>query len=241
VHWDIGFVAFADADAVPAVSAESEAVEWFDVDQLPEPTPPRFPARLATVLAELAYRREELRGAEARSLAGGGTMPRPTTKDELLAASDEQFRALLALVDGLPADALKQEFAFEDRDRRVRDVLGHLHVWHLMMLGWYEDGMAGIPPAIPAPGHSWSTLPALNAEIWQRCQAADLPTTRAALEASHGRLQDLIRSHTDAELFTKKRYPWTGSTSLGAYFVSSTSSHYAWAAKKIRQHRRALV
>ncbi|WP_024286627.1 ClbS/DfsB family four-helix bundle protein [Cellulomonas sp. KRMCY2] len=167
-------------------------------------------------------------------------MPRPTTKDELLAASESRYRALLALVDGLPPEALDREFGFEDRDRRVRDVLGHLHVWHLMMLGWYEEGMAGRHPAIPAPGHTWSTLPALNAEIWQRCQASDLPTTRAALEASHGRLQELIRSHTDAELFTKKRYPWTGSTSLGAYLVSSTSSHYDWAAKKIRRYRQTL-
>lgn len=167
-------------------------------------------------------------------------MTRPTTKDQLVDASDSRYRALLALVDDLPADALDREFGFEDRDRRVRDVLGHLHAWHLMMLGWYEEGMAGGHPAIPAPGYTWSTLPALNAEIWQRCQDADLPTTRAALELSHRRMQELIQSHTDAELFTKRRYPWTGSTSLGAYLVSSTSSHYDWAAKKIRRHRQAL-
>jgi len=53
VHWDIGFVAFADADAVPAVSAESEAVEWFDVDRLPAQVPPGFAARLGTVLADV--------------------------------------------------------------------------------------------------------------------------------------------------------------------------------------------
>lgn len=57
VHWDVGFVAFADADAVPAASAESEAVEWFDVDRLPDQVPPGFAARLDTVMAELAGRR----------------------------------------------------------------------------------------------------------------------------------------------------------------------------------------
>ena len=129
---------------------------------------------------------------------------------------------------------------FEDPDRRVRDVLGHLHAWHLIVLGRYEEGLAGRHPAIPARGHTWSTLPALDAEIWQRCQGADLPTTRAALEASHGRVQELTQSHTDAELFTKKRYPWTGSTSLGAHLVSATSSHYDWAAKKTRRHRLTL-
>lgn len=168
-------------------------------------------------------------------------MPRPTTRDELLTASEGRYQALLALVDGLPPDALRREFAFEDRDRQVRDVLGHLHAWHLMMFRWYEEGMAGGRPAIPAPGYTWSTLPALNAEIWQRCQGVDLLTTRADLDRSHGRMQELIRSHTDAELFTKKLYPWTGSTSLGAYLVSATSSHYDWAAKKIRRHRKTLA
>jgi hypothetical protein len=45
---------------------------------------------------------------------------------------------------------------------------------------------------------------------------------------------ELAAGHTDAELFTKRRYVWTGSTSLGAYLVSATSSHYAWAAKQLR-------
>ncbi|HOP45228.1 MAG TPA: ClbS/DfsB family four-helix bundle protein, partial [Flavobacteriales bacterium] len=37
------------------------------------------------------------------------------------------------------------------------------------------------------------------------------------------------------ELFEKKRYRWTGSTSLGAYLVSATSSHYDWALKLIQK------
>jgi hypothetical protein len=48
----------------------------------------------------------------------------------------------------------------------------------------------------------------------------------------------LITAHTDAELFTKKHYNWTGTTSLGAYFISATSSHYDWAMKKLRQAKR---
>ena len=57
VHWDVGFVAFADVDAVPVVSAESEAVAWFGVDRLPAQAPEDFPLRLRTVLDEVAHRR----------------------------------------------------------------------------------------------------------------------------------------------------------------------------------------
>ena len=56
VHWDVGFVAFAEADAAPVVSPESEAVAWFGVDRLPAQLPEDFPLRLASVMDELANR-----------------------------------------------------------------------------------------------------------------------------------------------------------------------------------------
>ncbi|WP_239073306.1 NUDIX hydrolase [Sediminihabitans luteus] len=56
VHWDVGFVAFAAADAVPVVSDESEDVAWWPVDDLPESVPPGFRERLAGVLREVRSR-----------------------------------------------------------------------------------------------------------------------------------------------------------------------------------------
>jgi 8-oxo-dGTP pyrophosphatase MutT (NUDIX family) len=56
-HRDVGFVAFADPTTPTAVSDESEDVAWFAVDELPAGTPPDFPERLATVLAEVRHRR----------------------------------------------------------------------------------------------------------------------------------------------------------------------------------------
>ena len=44
----------------------------------------------------------------------------------------------------------------------------------------------------------------------------------------------LIEKHTDDELFTKKKYEWTGTTSLGAYLISATSSHYDWGLKTVK-------
>ena len=45
----------------------------------------------------------------------------------------------------------------------------------------------------------------------------------------------VIDAYDSDDLFTKRRYPWTRSTSVGAYIVSATSSHYAWASKLIRK------
>ncbi|MDL2315205.1 ClbS/DfsB family four-helix bundle protein [Bacteroidales bacterium OttesenSCG-928-C19] len=35
-----------------------------------------------------------------------------------------------------------------------------------------------------------------------------------------------IDSFTNDELFTKKYFPWTGTTNLGSYCISATSSRY---------------
>lgn len=168
-------------------------------------------------------------------------MARATTRDELLESSASAYAALGALLDRLPDASMTAPFPFEDRDRCVRDVLGHLHAWHLMALAWHEQGSRGERPAIPAPGHTWRTLPALNHEIWLRYQDVDLAIVRADLDASHRAVRDVIAEHSDAELFTKRLYPWTGTTSLGAYLVSATTSHYAWAMKKLRRVERALA
>jgi hypothetical protein len=50
----------------------------------------------------------------------------------------------------------------------------------------------------------------------------------------------LIEKHTDDELFTKKKYPWTGTTSLGAFLISATSSHYDWGLKTIKPLRKMI-
>jgi hypothetical protein len=55
------------------------------------------------------------------------------------------------------------------------------------------------------------------------------------LRDSYARIVLVLSGYSDEDLFTKKRYRWTGSTSVGSYAVSATSSHYAWASELIRR------
>lgn len=165
-------------------------------------------------------------------------MPRPTTRAALLAAAEAGYGKVVDFIASLPEALRDADFPFEDRDRNVRDVVYHLVAWHRMMLRWYAEGMAGTEPAIPAEGYTWRTLPALNQVIWQDAQRIPLAEALTELEANHGEVMGLVRAHDDEELFTKQRYPWTGSTSLGAYLVSSTSSHYDWALTKLRKAKK---
>lgn len=167
-------------------------------------------------------------------------MARPTTKEALAEASSAGFQLLLTEVEAIPAEFRDSEFPFEGRDRTIRDVVCHLHEWHKLMLGWYDIGMRGAKPDIPAAGFTWRTTPDLNRELWADHQGTSLEAALDLLAQTHQEVHALILRHTDEELFTKKLYAWTGTTSLGAYLVSSTSSHYDWGLKKIKKFRRHL-
>ena len=160
-------------------------------------------------------------------------MARPTSKIELFSQSEGNFKKLMALVES--TENPEREFLPGTMNRNIRDVLAHLHHWHLMMIDWYTVGMSGQKPEIPAPGYTWKTTPLLNNKIWEDYQASVLEEVMEKLFTSHVNITALIEKYSNEELFEKKRYRWTGTTSLGAYFIGATSSHYDWALKLIKK------
>jgi hypothetical protein len=153
-------------------------------------------------------------------------MPRPKSKEELLELSQKNYTRLNDFVDSFSPEEQTAEFPEGTMNRNIRDVLAHLHHWHLMMLEWYEIGMKGEKPEMPAEGYTWKTVPELNRAIWEKYKNTDLQIIREKLQISYLQIQEVIQSHTNKELFEKKYFRWTGSTSLGSYLVSATSSHY---------------
>ena len=168
-------------------------------------------------------------------------MTKPKSKKELLDLGEKKYQKLLALIDSYPEEQIKRTFPKGTLNRNIKDVLAHLHHWHTMMRQWYTVGMSGEKPAMPAPGYTWRTLPDLNKKIWRDYRNHDMEEVRKKLEDSHRDIRQMIEQHSDEELFEKKRYPWTGSTSLGAYLISNTSSHYAWAYKLIKKAMKGLT
>lgn len=163
-------------------------------------------------------------------------MPRPQSKSELQTLSQKNYEQLLLFVANLPDEKREKEFPEGTMNRNIRDIIGHLHHWHLLFFNWYEIGMEGKKPAIPKEGYTFADTPRLNREIWQECQHFSLKEITILFEQSHQKIMQIIEKHSNEELFTKKKYAWTGSTSLGAYLVSATSSHYDWALKLIRKN-----
>ena len=55
------------------------------------------------------------------------------------------------------------------------------------------------------------------------------------LKKTHKEVMKLIDTFSNDELFSKKHFEWTGTTTLGSYCVSATSSHYDWAINDIKR------
>ena len=166
-------------------------------------------------------------------------MSRPTNKESLLLESQKSFDRLLELVDSIPNG--EKVTPGVNGEWSVKDVLAHLCAWHSLIETWYTEGMAGNKPEMPAPGYTWKTTPQLNEKIFQDHKNESLDLVFQNLRSSHSKVQGMIEKHSDEELFTKKQYPWTGSTSMGSYFVSATSSHYQWAIDLIKKWLKSKV
>lgn len=162
-------------------------------------------------------------------------MPRPTSKEELISLSKANYQKLIDFVHNLSPSERTTEFQPGTLNRNIRDVLAHIHQWHLMVLDWYKVGMSGEKPEMPAKGYTWKTMPELNRKIWKNYNQTDLQEAQKLLNDSFNKVQKLINEHSNEELFEKKRYKWTGTTSLGAYLISATSSHYDWGWKLIKK------
>lgn len=164
-------------------------------------------------------------------------MPRPTSKTELVEAADRE----LALLRKETASLSPEEMVEPDivGPWSVKDVFAHLTAWHRLALGWYETGLRGESPELPAPGFKWNQTPALNEQIYQQYCDTTLEDTMDAFERSHAETMVLIDKLSNDDLFGPSKHVWTGRNTLGTYFVSTTSSHYLWARKEIRKGRKA--
>lgn len=174
-------------------------------------------------------------------------MPRPTNKADLLQAAEMQFQKLQNLITSLSEQEQESDFSFDteflahqkeahwQRDKNLRDVLIHLYEWHQLLLHWIGENQKGVSTSfLPAP-YTWRTYGEMNIELWKKHQQTSLQKAKELLEKSHSQVMRLIERFSEEELFTKAYFSWTGTTSLGSYCISATSSHYDWAMKKLKK------
>lgn len=162
-------------------------------------------------------------------------MPRPATKKNLLETAELQFANLWTLIDGMSNEEQTADILPNERDKNVRDVLVHLYEWHCLLIDWVNSNTKGqTKPFLPEP-YNWKTYPDMNVEFWKKHQKTPYDDSKKMLKKTHKEVIKLIETFSNEELFSKKFFNWTGTTTLGSYCVSATSSHYDWAIKCIKK------
>lgn len=177
-------------------------------------------------------------------------MARPTTKKEMIEAANTNFTKLQKFIGSMSEESLNTEFDFTDdlkkkeahwkRDKNLRDVLTHLYEWHQLLLNWIKANTAGNKSAFLPKPYTWKTYSELNIKFWKKHRKTQLEDSMEMLNLSHESVIELTQKFSNKELFTKQYFDWTGSTTLGSYCVSTMSSHYDWALKKLRAHAKRV-
>jgi len=175
-------------------------------------------------------------------------MSRPTTKTELLTVAAANYEKLNVLISELTPKELSTPFDFSNdekkkeahwkRDKNLRDILIHLYEWHQLLLNWVHSNQNGDNKPFIIEPYNWKTYGEMNMEFWKKHQSTSLEDAKNLLQKSHTEVIRLAESFSNEELFSKGVYKWVGGSTLGSYFISVTSSHYDWAVKKLKAHRK---
>ena len=164
-------------------------------------------------------------------------MARATNKDDLLIAIEKERSALELFLETLTSEQMTEPNTVGEWS--VKDVMAHLIAWEQMCLGWYQAGLRGETPSLPAPGFKWNQTPQLNQQIFEKWRKRPLIEITDQFHASYREILTVIKGLSNEQLFASGQYVWTKKNTLGTYMVSATSSHYLWARREIRKGLRA--
>ncbi|QAY73620.1 ClbS/DfsB family four-helix bundle protein [Agromyces protaetiae] len=153
----------------------------------------------------------------------------PANRVQLEASAVRGFHRFDEAIEAIPVGERDDPFPDPGRDRDIRDLVNHLHAWHVLLLGWLDAERAGKTPAYPADGYTWAALDALNHDLRDRYRdRLSLADSRERLRASHLAVLTRIESLDDDELFEPARRDWLGGP-LAEPVHECLGGHYAWA------------
>ncbi|MFA5543054.1 MAG: ClbS/DfsB family four-helix bundle protein [Bacilli bacterium] len=178
-------------------------------------------------------------------------MGRPKNKNDLILQAQIKFEEITSVLNNSNRDVLVKDFhqGFENngkeahwkRDKNIKDLLIHLYEWHELLIKWVNNNISGIKTNfLPAP-YNWSNYKELNIEFWEKHKHTSFDESVALFNDGHQRAISLVNEFSQIELFEKSHFDWVGGSSLGQYFISTLSSHYDWALKKIKLHLKNCI
>ena len=159
-------------------------------------------------------------------------MGMPQTKAILLLEAGKRRDELTALLGSLSSDRLLRPGAY---GWSAKDHVAHLAEWERLLFFWYDAGVRGENPPVPAEGHTWATIDALNTQIFERHRDDQLEHVLADWQAASRQLIALTQSISEADLYAHGRYAWTGRGTLASFVYECGANHYRWSMVEIKR------
>ena len=164
----------------------------------------------------------------------------PATKDDLLTAIRTEYARLCADLDRVPTDSARELVLpghAKDTMMSPADLLAYLIGWNEQVLTWHARRAAGLPDELPAASFGWNELGALAQHFSRDHENASWTELRARLDDAEQRIEALVLSRSDQELYGT---PWYRTWTMGRMISLNTSSPYRNARGRIRRWLRTL-
>jgi hypothetical protein len=116
----------------------------------------------------------------------------------------------------------------------VKDILAHLMDWEQRFLGWYQAGLHGELPEVPAPGIGWDQLELLNQQIYEKYRDYPLEDVLRDFDDSYEQVLTMVKDLPENEFFSTGIYAWLGNNNMVEVILANTVNHYRWAKNHIR-------
>ncbi|HEX7492030.1 MAG TPA: ClbS/DfsB family four-helix bundle protein [Candidatus Limnocylindrales bacterium] len=159
-------------------------------------------------------------------------MSLPSTRALLVAETEKQRDSLSALIAGRSREQLMWAGAY---GWSAKDHVAHLAEWERLLFGWYDAGLRGEDPPVPAAGYTWATLHDLNQRIYERHRDDQLEHVLADWRETSRRLLAMASTTAEAELYTPGLFAWTGRGTLAGFVYECGPNHYRWSAVEIKR------
>jgi len=156
------------------------------------------------------------------------------SKQALLDDIRREHDALVGRLHDIPTKQWREPGVWGD-GWTLCDLVAHLAEWQHMFLAWYDDGVAGVQPQMPAPGYTWRETPRLNHAIWEKHRSRSPSAVRADFDAGYQRIVQIVESLSADQLLSPGHFPWTSRYPLTTYLGPNTASHYRFASKVVRR------
>lgn len=169
-----------------------------------------------------------------------------TDKESLKSSIQQSFDSLMELLKSNPLSVWETNFipketktkctTFEQGEN-MRDVLMHIYEWQRLQVAFVENIRRGEPKDfIPDPYRkNYKEMDEVNR---QKNQSVSFEKSVEMLSKSHKEIMALLASFSEEELFGKKVFKVTYTTTMAAYFVSVTQ--YEKAFKRAKAHKKAM-